>query len=69
MVPSGEERETLLLRTDAWEHVILGSLSNFGPVERLNAIRELIMVLREILLQPISSEIESAAEAALLSID
>ena len=68
VLPSGEERETLILRTDAWEHLILGSLSNFDPVERLNAIRELVW-RREILLQPISSEIESAAEAALLSID
>ena len=68
VLPSGEERETLIRRTDAWEHHILGSLSNFSPVERLNAIRELVW-RREILLQPISFDIESAAEAALLSID
>ena len=66
--PSGEERESLSWRTDEWVHYILSSLSDFGPMERLNAIRELVW-RREILLQPISSDVESAAEAALLSID
>ena len=66
--PSGEERESLSWRTDEWVHHILSSLSDFGPMERLNAIRELVW-RREILLQPISSDVESAAEAALLSID
>ena len=68
VLPSGEDRESLIWRTDEWERHILSSLSDFGPVERLNAIRELVW-RREILLQPISSEVESAAEAALLSID
>ena len=68
VLPSSEDRESLIWRTDEWERHILSSLSDFGPMERLNAIRELVW-RREILLQPISSEVESAAEAALLSID
>ena len=68
VLPSGEERESLSRRTDEWELHILSSLPEFTPVERLNAIRELVW-RREILLQPLYPDIESAAEAALLSID
>ena len=39
-----------------------------APIKRLSAIREL-MWRREILLQPISLALESAAESALISID
>ena len=68
VLPSGEERELLIWRTNEWEVHILSTLPEFTPVERLYAIRELVW-RREILLQPIYSDIESAAEAALLSID
>ena len=68
VLPSSEERESLIWRTDEWERHILSSLPEFTPVERLNAIRELVW-RREILLQPLYCDIESAAEAALLSID
>ena len=68
VLPSGEERESLIWRTDEWELHIPGLLPEFTPVERLNAIREVVW-RREILLQPLYSDIESAAEAALLSID
>ena len=66
--PSGEERETLNLRTDDWEPRILRALPEMGTVERLKAIHELVW-RREILLQPISPTLESAAEAVLVSID
>ena len=66
--PSGEEREMLSRCTDNWEPTILESFSNFAPEERLNAIRELVW-RREILLEPISDELELAAEDALKSID
>ena len=66
--PSGEERESLSRQTDEWELHIPSLLPEFTPVERLNAIREVVW-RREILLQPLYSDIESAAEAALLSID
>ena len=66
--PSGEERESLIRRTDDWEGRILASLQLLTPVERLYAMRELLW-RREILLQPISPSIESACEAVLTSID
>ena len=66
--PAGEERESLRRRTDDWERHILRSLSDLMPVERLNAVRELVW-RREILLEPISSNLESAAEDVLGSID
>ena len=68
MFPAGEERESLRRRTDDWERHILRSLSDLMPVERLNAVRELVW-RREILLEPISSNLESAAEDVLGSID
>ena len=68
MFPSGEERESLIRRTDDWEGRILASLQLLTPVERLYAMRELLW-RREILLQPISPSIESACESVLTSID
>ena len=68
LLPADGEREKLRMRTDNWEGHILASLPEFTVVERLNAIYELIW-RREILLEPISEELESAAENALESVD
>ena len=54
--------------TKEWESLILRVLPEFVPVERLNAIRELVW-RKEILLEPISFELESAAGEVLKSID
>ena len=67
VVPSSE-RQLLSLSTSEWESTILKVLPDFAPVERLNAIRELVW-RKEILLEPILSPLESAAEEALKSID
>ena len=67
-LPAGEERETLRRNTNEWEQRILTALPGLTAVERLAAIRELVW-RREILLEPISDELESAAEDALQSID
>ena len=61
-------RELLSLCTDEWESLILHVLPDFTPVEQLNSIFELVW-RREILLDPISSQLESAAEEALKPID
>ena len=66
--PSGEEREKLNGRTEDWEPRILRVFPEMEIVERLGAIHELVW-RREILLQPISPTLESAAEAVLISID
>ena len=69
-VPSSE-RQLLSLSTSEWESTILKVLPDFAPIERLNAIRELVW-RKEILLEPILSQLsqlESAAEEALKSID
>ena len=68
MLPAGESRSTLKMQTDSWEHHILESLPNQLLVERLNSVRELVW-RREILLEPISDDLESAAVSALASID
>ena len=61
-------RQLLSLCTNEWQPGILRALPRFAPVNRLNAIRELVW-RREILLDPISSKIESAAEGVLEPID
>ena len=66
--PASDERHLLSERTDAWEPQILTSLPHFAPVERLNAVRELVW-RREVLLEPMSQHLESAAENVLGSID
>ena len=66
-VPSSA-RYSLSRCTDKWEPMILQVLPDFAPVERLNAIRELVW-RKEILLEPILSQLESAAEEVLKTID
>ena len=68
LLPAGEARETLRSLTNKWEPRILATLPDLAAVERLNAIYELVW-RREILLEPISKKLESAAEATLTSID
>ena len=68
LLPASEERETLRWHTNNWEPHILDALSRLTAVERLNAIYELVW-RREILLEPISNELESAAETALKLVD
>lgn len=67
-LPSGEERETLRRDTYDWERRILSVLPGLKAVERLDAIRELVW-RREMLLEPISAELESAAEDTLEAVD
>ena len=55
-------------QTHQWEQHILNGLDDLTPVEQLHAIREMVWRL-EILLEPITVEIEAAAERALDAID
>ena len=66
-VPAGV-RQDISSKTNDWEPRILSALPRFVLVQRLDAIRELVW-RREILLDPISPELESAAQDALQQID
>ena len=66
--PSGPERADVSWRTNDWEPHILKALPDLEPVERLYHLRELSW-LREILLEPITSEFATAAENVLGTID
>ena len=68
LLPAGEERETFRMTTDEWEPHILNNLPNLTAVERLDAIYELVW-RREILLEPLSDDLVSAAEDALKLVD
>ena len=61
-------RQDISLKTNKWEPYILRALSDFEPVQRLTAIREVVW-RREILLDPISPELELAAQEVLDLID
>ena len=63
-----KERSNISGITRDWEPRVLQALPDFTPVRRLVAIRELVW-RREILLDPISFELESAAESVLHQID
>ena len=66
--PSGEERTALSRRTDEWEMPILIALRDSHPVDTLKALRELVW-RRGILLEPISIDLEGAANEVLNQID
>ena len=66
--PSGQERSDLSHRTGDWEPPILSAFPHFTPVEQLKAIREL-MWRKEILLEPITPDLEAAAKQALHKVD
>ena len=61
-------RKSISYNTDDWEPIILGALPKLGLVPQLRTIYELIW-RREILLDPLSSQLESSAETLLLQID
>ena len=54
--------------TEAWNRTIIASLQDMQPIERLSAIRELVW-REEILLIPMSSDLESAIHEILNLID
>ena len=58
----------LCLKTDEWERHIIKYLPECSPIQKLNAIYEVVW-RREILLDPILSELESAADEVLRHID
>ena len=62
-----EARGPLISRTRAWQPNILQILNSLSIIERLDAIRELVW-RHEITLEPISSELESAAQDAISAI-
>ena len=66
--PIGEQRENISWRTDDWERQFLNVMPDLSLPERLEFIHELVW-RREILLQPISSELEGAADSTLQAID
>ena len=59
-----EARGPLISRTRAWQPTILQVLNSLSAIERLDAIRELVW-RHEITLEPITSELESAAQDAM----
>ena len=61
-------RHSVSWYTKQWESPILSALPNFDSVERLEAIREL-MWRREIMLDPISNDLKTAAQEILEEID
>ena len=68
ILPTGEERESLRRRTDSWEGHILAAIPSLLAVEKLNAVHELVW-RREILLEPLSDELESIAADTLSRFD
>ena len=66
--PSGEEQENFSRYTYDREPPILNALPEFAPVEQLHAIRELIW-RREILLEPLTPNLEEKAQEVLNLID
>lgn len=68
LFPASAERETLKMRTDEWEPHILSILPRLNALEQLQALRELVW-RRDILLEPIPAQVESAAADVLASVD
>ena len=68
LVAPATARSSMSWKTGLWESRILNKFPDFTPVERLKAICELVW-RREILLDPISSDLESAAQDILKLID
>ena len=66
-VPNSNRQE-MEWKTDEWGRKILLSLPNLTPIERLNAIRELVW-REEVLLVPMHPHFESAIEETLNAID
>ena len=68
LIIPADRRSLLSSNTERWEPLILRSLSDLEPIDRLDAIHELIW-RREIFLEPISQELEAAAREILNEID
>ena len=66
--PSGEERFGLSRLTEDWRPPILDAMPQYTPIEQLKALRELVW-RKEILLEPMTPDIEAAAVQALREID
>ena len=62
-----EVRDSLISRTRAWQPEILQVLNGLSTAERLDAIGELVW-RHEITLEPLSTELESAAQDAISAI-
>ena len=67
-LPFGRNRSDISRSTNEWETQILKVLPEISPTERLKSVRE-ILWRRETLLEPITIEVESAAQSALDTID
>ncbi len=67
VLPFGEQHN-LSQKTKEWQTPILKALPDFEPVERLNALRELVW-RKEILLESLPDEVEKAAATVLEEID
>jgi len=67
-LPAGEERSTFRSVTNNWEPRIIAAFPNLNAGERLEAIYELVW-RREILLEPMSTELESATVSTLAAVD
>ena len=68
LVVPASVRQDISSNTNKWELHILRALPHFPPAQRLKSIRELVW-RREILAEPISLQLESAAEEILNAID
>lgn len=66
--PSGQERAELQWRSRSWEPHILKALPELAPIERLNAVREMLWI-KGILLEPMMPELKVAAQDVLEEID
>ena len=64
----GSVRHSLSQNTEKWEPLILKVLPSLAEVKRLKAIRELVW-RREIMLDPISQQLEESAQGVLEEID
>lgn len=68
LVAPSSVQSRLSWKTREWEPHVLRTLPNLAPAERLNAVRELVW-RRELLLEPVSSELETSAEEVLGLVD
>ena len=63
-----QKQSLLSHKTQEWLSLILEALPNFTPMDRLNAMRELVW-RKNILMEPLTPELEAAAEGVLSDID
>ena len=63
-----QKQSLLTYKTQEWLSLILEALPKFTPMGRLNAIRELVW-RKNILMEPLTPELEAAAEGVLNEID